>query len=573
MVQRSCFAAFALLAGSVAAASGPAQPKYADIGIVDTVVPWEYRCLLFTPDDRHLIAGDQHGGLHFWEVRTGKCVKTLWLPRGWPQPTFNGAISPDGRRLAVACGWLICVLDLATDRVVAQMKAPMPGDFAYSPDGKTLAAIVGGHLLKLWDADTGACRRTIQRVSGRAFRGLAWSPDGKSLATTEEDGPLRRWDVATGKQHEVARDSGFSRRLLWRGDGQALALYDHVRWRVVDLTGKELAKGADGQQIAAVRFDPDGRLTILNNRGEPEELELLEGVNRRKARPSPGHPLVGGQAALSASGDLCASHDKAGAVIVRSLLDGKERIRTPLRREEATKVGWSADGKALLWTASRTGPSPKPPPPTERKFHLAELRLDKAPADAKRTTAKLKDAHREITRDTGYSYDLIRLKERKTISLQPSFTADDFYVRSVTLLADERAAVNSDWGLALHDTITGKELFNYSPGADGAELAPSPDGRSFATSGTTIGVYSLTCRLVSLHVVGDRWVVWSAAGHYAAAWDGDLPVGRFVDRGPGELSEFVPLNRFKDHHRPEVVHRLLAGGGVEKAPPPEILRE
>src|SRR5262249_21066064 len=258
-----------------------------------------------------------------------------------------------------------------------------------------------------------------------------------------------------------------------------------------------------------------------------------------------------------------------GELVVRSLADGEVRMRVQApSREVATKIGWSADGKSLLWTASRSGPWPNPVPATERAFDLTELRLGVPPPRATRTTARLKDAEREITKgEHDYGFTLTRIKERKTLALEPSSNADDFAVHAATLLAQERAALLSDWGLALHDTTTGKELFYYRPSHDGDELAPTPDGRFFATSGKTVGVYSLTSRvrLLSLYVLGERWVAWAADGHYAASWDGDLPVGRFIDHGPDRLAELVPLNRLKGRDRPDVIRRLLITGSLEKA--------
>src|SRR5262249_48104783 len=133
------------------------------------------------------------------------------------------------------------------------------------------------------------------------------------------------------------------------------------------------------------------------------------------------------------------------------------------------------------------------------------------------------------------------------------------YVRSVTLLAGERAALCSDWGLALHDTTTGKELFYFRPGTIGTDLAPSPDGRHFVTSGPVLSVYPIDRRerLLALHVRGAQWLGWGPGGIPPSSWTAALPVGEFIDRGPARLAEYVPLNRLKDRHRPDLLRRVL----------------
>jgi hypothetical protein len=250
------------------------------------------------------------------------------------------------------------------------------------------------------------------------------------------------------------------------------------------------------------------------------------------------------------------------------LLGGKVRMRTDgLAREVATHIAWSGDGQSLLWTAQRSGPIPQPHPPVQRSFDLTRLALGSPPADAERHTAQLKDADREITGDKAYYFTLSRRKDRKEVRIEPRVTYDDFYVHSITLLAGERAALASDHGLALHDTVTGVELFSWTPAQDSNDLAAAPDGRTLATGGTTMNVYKLDRpdRLLALHVVGEKWVAWSGDGYFAANWNGDLPVGRFIDHGSDKLAEFVPLNRLKDRYRPDVIGRLLTAGSLETA--------
>jgi WD40 repeat protein len=130
-----------------------------------------------------------------------------------------------------------------------------------------------------------------------------------------------------------------------------------------------------------------------------------------------------------------------------------------------------------------------------------------------------------------------------------------------------RAIDGVNWGLALHDTTSGKELFYFEPTWEGYSVVLSPDRRLIATEGRTICVYSPRGpeRLLALHVQGERWVAWTGDGWYAASWDGDLPVGRFLDHGPHALAEFVPLNHLKDRNRPDLIRRVLNAGSLREA--------
>jgi WD40 repeat protein len=545
-----------------------------DIGFAEGEVDSYTRFLLFTPNDQHLITIGYDAVIRVHEVKTGKRVKTLWLPRDMVSTYIAGKadIAPDGRRLAVPCGRYFLVIDLAAERVAAVGRGHTDGItvLAFSPDGKRIATAGHDRLLKLWDPDTGACRTTMKGPGTREFDALAWSPDRRTIATAELDGPLRLWDVDTGRHRDLTEKAVYGLSLLWRPDGKQLAVLVHpMYWGVVDLSGKWVCREKDGSRWTriAAGWSGDGRLVLTDRK-----RNVVDAVSGKRVVPRPAHPRMGEAGTLSASGRLLAFWGESGAIEVRTL-EGQVRLRVPPpRRESARRVGWSADGRSLLWTASRTGPFSGPAVPTERAFDLARLKLGVPHPRTFRTRARLEDRERKLKAVCESHFELTR--NGKDLIIAPSSQADALQVHGATLLAGERLALLSDWGLALHDTRTGQELFYWWPAHDSNELAPRPDGRFFVTGGKSMGVYSLTSRdrLLSLHVLGDRWVAWAADGHYAADWEGDLPVGQFVDEGPEKLARFVPLNRLPGRHRPDVIRRLVSTGSLAKAvrdaPPP-----
>ena len=58
--------------------------------------------------------------------------------------------------------------------------------------------------VKLWDAATGAPRKTLAGHRGRTD-GVAFSPDGQTLATSGGDGSTRIWELATFKATRTYR--------------------------------------------------------------------------------------------------------------------------------------------------------------------------------------------------------------------------------------------------------------------------------------------------------------------------------------------------------------------------------
>lgn len=65
---------------------------------------------------------------------------------------------------------------------------------AFAPDGETVASHNVDDVVKLWDAQTGALRRTLAGDSRRNVQpnSLAFAPDGKTLAGTEQGERLMR---------------------------------------------------------------------------------------------------------------------------------------------------------------------------------------------------------------------------------------------------------------------------------------------------------------------------------------------------------------------------------------------
>ncbi len=79
-------------------------------------------------------------------------------------------------------------------------------DFAWSPDGKKIAAGSLEGTVPIWDIAS----KTSVRLSGHtgAVFKVAWSPDGKYVASGGGDGTVRIWDAASGQPVQVLKASG-----------------------------------------------------------------------------------------------------------------------------------------------------------------------------------------------------------------------------------------------------------------------------------------------------------------------------------------------------------------------------
>ncbi len=142
------------------------------------------------------------------------------------------AFSPDGRTLAAYLpGVGAALVDTSSGRILtthvpAQDRQII--DIAYTPDGRTIVLAgfdpqihvwrprplaLAGHAEETWSptfAPEGTSPRRIAPAAGstREIWSLAFSPDGTSLASAADDHTIKLWDVATGGERATLEGHG-----------------------------------------------------------------------------------------------------------------------------------------------------------------------------------------------------------------------------------------------------------------------------------------------------------------------------------------------------------------------------
>lgn len=73
----------------------------------------------------------------------------------------------------------------------------VPGDVAFSPDGKRMAS-ASGLQVKIWDAASGQELLSLTAPAQKPYSmvfGLAFTPDGNRLLAALNDGTVKYWDA------------------------------------------------------------------------------------------------------------------------------------------------------------------------------------------------------------------------------------------------------------------------------------------------------------------------------------------------------------------------------------------
>lgn len=180
--------------------------------------------ILISPDGQTLAGVMNHPNdktIKVWNLTTGQEMHTL---EGYPRSQLafsieSMAFSPDGKLLASSSYFTyqktltIQLWDVKTGKLVRTFKRTVEpkvisqgpdgsvnygqgSTIVFSPDGKTLATVAGGHrTIQLWDINKGVIRQTMTGVEGLA---LKFSPKGQLMAMGNSK-EIKLWNVKTGQ--------------------------------------------------------------------------------------------------------------------------------------------------------------------------------------------------------------------------------------------------------------------------------------------------------------------------------------------------------------------------------------
>jgi len=235
----------------------------------------------FSPDGHRIVSASRDQTLKIWDAGTGAELRTL---TGHTSSVTGCAFSQDGHRIVSAAGgddntakvWdaesgaVLRTLTLTgTGRTVPEW-APFyrPGGFfacAFSPDGQRIVSASYDFTLKVWDAESGAVRRTLAG-HGDPVSACAFSPDGRRIVSASMDSTLRVWDAGSGA--ELRRQTGFPwfKACAFSPDGRRMVSVN-VNERTVKVwdadSGAELGTlTGHADSVQAVAYSPDGQRIV-----------------------------------------------------------------------------------------------------------------------------------------------------------------------------------------------------------------------------------------------------------------------------------------------------------------------
>jgi RNA polymerase sigma factor (sigma-70 family) len=549
-----------------------------------------------SPDGRAVASAGLDGGVHVWEVPTGK--ELLWIPNE-PAPEGLGVVlglayAPDGKTLAGArMNQPPCLWDAATGKEIRTFggNEGRAGWVTFSPDGKTLA--YGGApsdpTVRLVEAATGREQHRFGGLNGPVGRG-AFSADGRTLAVADE--AIHLFDLATGGGRDVSRlgeGKGDFGCLAFSPDGKTLATVSQAG-KAVQLinvatlkTSRTIALPGKREPAHGLVFLPDGQTLISGHEdGSVRFWDVASGARTRQFR---AHSCTVVRLALSQDGRTlatsCNDHVNGDhAVRLWETATGSPLARHPGPEGGIAYVVFSPDGRRVA-TASWEGAVRLWEAATGKLLRRWEVFGPLAfTADGKTLLCG------------GWGNGKVHFLDVATGAETRPLQAHAKGVWDLCLSADGKrlATAGMDGLVRLWDPATGRQLqdFGGKQKADALHLVLSPDGARLVTShfDHAVRVWETTGgTLVRQHAEADDLggLALSADGRFLA-WSGgdgpgqpsirvrDLATGKGFRQVPGygdplDRIAFAPDGRsliWGGQHRPELCLFEVATGQLRR---------
>ena len=310
--------------------------------------------MAFTPDGQAVVSVSVDGKIILWDTFTNKTLQEVAGTPGMPYapPALSHIaeraliLSPDGKNLGI--------LNTTTWQPEQKLAA---GEFSYSAlaissQANFAAALDENNHIHVWDSKTGQEIRLIEPVTRFPIKKLKFSPDEKYISSLSA-GQVLTWEISSGtKLKDLAGLNDFDYspdNTLIAADSADFNLY------LTEPKSGKMNAVLPADYVSAITYSPDGRMIAVGaQKIQPKERGLdnfIFQVDTQTKKRIPLElakiPALVSNMVFSPDGDLLASSDLQGNVILWNLRDGKPLINFEEIVSPPATLKFSSDGTRL----------------------------------------------------------------------------------------------------------------------------------------------------------------------------------------------------------------------------------
>ncbi|NND98030.1 MAG: protein kinase [Pirellulaceae bacterium] len=155
------------------------------------------RSAAFSPNGNRIVAGDREGTIHVYDIDSGEEVAN----KNHPGSILGIDYSSDGKLIAsVGSGKVVRIFDAETldeRNTLTGHDGPIYA-VKFAPQGPLVASVGWNKNIRIWNTETG---EEVERLVGSEgdIWGVAFCSDATHLVTGEYGGAARVWELASGK--------------------------------------------------------------------------------------------------------------------------------------------------------------------------------------------------------------------------------------------------------------------------------------------------------------------------------------------------------------------------------------
>jgi WD40 repeat protein len=516
-------------------------------------------------DGKTFVTVDDARSLRVWDATNGKLTRELWLPehagsgvspKVWLAPNAKFVVVPYRSRLEPYGKLAILPLDdSGTYRVIGGNIFEVT-HLAFSPDSTRIATTCQRGPIFVWDAETGKKLDEIEHDADLRCMWLCFTPDGKQLSAglpmfnfhEKKQSIIGTYDFATKRfVSEIPYKRDGTPRPEWSPNGQLLAVhYNTELIDIFDADGKlkhTIGKPPLEMPLAGM-FDSANRfVTVWQRKDDLVVRDELGGCDLGKTS-LPDLPR-GGRVFLAddckrALVETDTQHFAWRMVQFKKDISGGEVTRFPVGGTLSyTAIAWN-DTESIAWTTEPL--TPKKPPRFVNAFDCGKAELNV------RGLQKAKGATTEWSGTTlkQDSYRATTTIKDKTVTLNYIVEEDYDSIYAGTLASEKHAILTTAGGTFGFDTATGERAIQYKPRHYAMHIAPSANGKFFATANAVSPVISIfrvgqpePVLFVFTHY--SEWIAWTPDGAWSSSQGGTKLAGTLSQPAEGKLPVFMPF--------------------------------